>query len=181
MTEQWKQIEDYPNYWISDLGNVFNRKLDCPMKVMTNERGYIRVALRNDKGRKKFFVHRLVLEAFTEPNDELEVNHINHVRNDNRLDNLEWCDKSQNTNDRLSSCGYEFTFTETLPEDAKPFTTYNNHEFIGYYVSGNQIFKFIRDNRYRVLDVRYNKGYPNYLLTNTNGKHVRVPLSKLIQ
>ena len=49
---------------------------------------------------KYFLIHRLVLEAFNpiEKMEELQVNHLNEIRNDNRLENLEWVTCSENLN-----------------------------------------------------------------------------------
>jgi hypothetical protein len=58
--------------------------------------GYIRVTLcKNVENR--FPVHRLVLQAFHPTEEDLNCDHINHIKNDNRLVNLRWATTSQNS------------------------------------------------------------------------------------
>jgi hypothetical protein len=94
--EVWRPILEYENYEVSNMGKVKNVKTDKTLTAM-DCRGYSQVGLYN-KGRKYFLVHRLVLQSFL-PNDDdkLECNHKNHIKTDNRLENLEWVSKSQNT------------------------------------------------------------------------------------
>jgi hypothetical protein len=87
--ETYKTIENYTNYEVSNLGNVRNIKTKKILKP-DNLKGYNRVELYKNGKSVKFLVHRLVLEVFVGKNDLMTVNHINHVRNDNRLENLQW-------------------------------------------------------------------------------------------
>ena len=62
-------------------------------KLNTNHHGYERVTINN----KQIAVHRLVaLQHIPNPENKPEVNHINGVKNDNRVENLEWVTKSEN-------------------------------------------------------------------------------------
>lgn len=108
--EQWKVIENYPDYMISNKGNVRSFKKDAKNGVLLtlmrepvefykeDEYGfYVRVMLSNEQGRKFKKVHRLVAEAFLpNPNNYPCVNHKNGIKNDNRVENLEWCSYGYN-------------------------------------------------------------------------------------
>jgi len=99
--EIWKDIEGYEGlYQISNLGRIkslrFNR--EKILKYSTNCDGYNHIILRNHNSiRTNHSIHRLVCLAFIEnTEDKKEVNHINGLKSDNRLINLEWCTHSEN-------------------------------------------------------------------------------------
>ena len=109
MKEIWKNIKGYEGlYQVSNLGRVksLERKDNLGRKV--NEKilknrnathGYIAVILSKDSNKKTYRVHRLVAEAFIpNPNKYLEVNHKDENKSNNRIDNLEWCDRKYNCN-----------------------------------------------------------------------------------
>lgn len=112
MEEQWKAIKGYEGiYEVSNLGRVrsldryrsaaygkiaFIRGIEVTIrKNSTNN--YLVVGLcKNGKGVHKL-VHRLVAEAFVpNPNNLPQVNHKDENPNNNRADNLEWCDQYYN-------------------------------------------------------------------------------------
>ena len=66
-------------------------------KLYSNNRGYLQAFIsKNGKG-KKCLIHRLVAEAFLEMVDgKCQVNHKNGNKEDNRLENLEYCNNSEN-------------------------------------------------------------------------------------
>lgn len=102
--EIWKPIKGYEGlYEVSNLGNVKRLKSDNTRKekplLFDDDRGYKRVQLYKDGKQKKHRVHRLVAEAFLpNPNNLPQVNHINEIRYDNRVENLEWCTAKYNMN-----------------------------------------------------------------------------------
>lgn len=102
--EEWKQIEDYPDYYVSSLGRVRSQKkwhgtssrLLTPSKT---KKGYLCVGLCNDGKMKILLVHRLVASAFIPNPDCLpQINHKNEIKTDNRVENLEWCNNLYNMN-----------------------------------------------------------------------------------
>lgn len=97
ITEVYKTIEDYPNYEVSNLGNVRNRKTGLMLRPDKNNDGYLRVNLCKNGKSKMFKIHRLVASAFIpNPEHKRTVNHINGIKIDNRLENLEWATHSEN-------------------------------------------------------------------------------------
>ncbi len=93
----WEQIKDFPNYEVSDLGEVRNISLNKLITAHDNGLGYFQVKIRNDTGRLAKYVHRLVAEAYLpNTNPELEVHHKDHDKSNNRLENLCWVTKSEN-------------------------------------------------------------------------------------
>lgn len=110
--EQWKDINGYEGlYQVSDCGNVRNLITGRVLKQRSNGNGYIRIELwKNQRGRK-FYMHRLVAEAFLRrPSNCTEVNHKDLDRANNHVSNLEWVTSSENTrhavrNDALHAWG----------------------------------------------------------------------------
>ena len=96
MEENWLPIVGYENYEVSDLGRVKNVKSSRILKPQLNSLGYFHVALWENKNKKQNMIHRLVLQTFLPIVEMKEVNHKNHNKNDNRLENLEWCSRSEN-------------------------------------------------------------------------------------
>ena len=69
------------------------------MKPAKTKGGYLRLPLTINNKAKSYLVHRLVALAFIpNPNNYPEVNHKNEDKTDNRVENLEWCDRSYNIN-----------------------------------------------------------------------------------
>lgn len=98
--ENWKKIvingqETF--YSVSDLGNVRNDKTKTILAGSINNNGYKMVHLRQ-RVDKYCSVHRLVMKAFCpcELEDDLEVDHIDGDKTNNRLDNLRWCNRIKN-------------------------------------------------------------------------------------
>lgn len=109
--EIWKDVVGYEGiYQISNLCRIKSMprlwKLNSKGKTMMNEKilkwmtdfhGYLVVELRNNGDRKGGFSHRLIAQAFIQnPENKPEINHINGIKNDNRIENLEWCTKLEN-------------------------------------------------------------------------------------
>lgn len=92
-----KEIKGYEKYLISNCGDVYIKETMKKMRLTTSKYGYYRVGLTNNKKKKLFLVHRLVAQAFIENIDnKIQVNHINGIKKDNRVENLEWATRHEN-------------------------------------------------------------------------------------
>jgi hypothetical protein len=98
--EHWKNIPEYERlYEISDLGNVRSLIKDRILKL-TKSRGYLQISLFKNRKQKVFHVHQLVAMAFLEHvpcGMKITVDHINEIKTDNRLVNLQLLSSRENT------------------------------------------------------------------------------------
>jgi len=98
--EEWKPIDLFPNYWISNHGNVKNVRTGLPVKPFLTGRGYYYVRFYKRKGGAKgsdFLISRLVASMWVEnPENKKEVNHIDGNKENNAASNLEWVDRLGN-------------------------------------------------------------------------------------
>lgn len=95
--ELFKVIEEFPNYQISNLGNIKNNK-DILLKIgkRISNSGYIQVRLSKEGKYYYRYIHRLLAKAFLpNPNNYRTINHINGNKTDNTLTNLEWASDEQ--------------------------------------------------------------------------------------
>jgi len=108
--ENWKQVEDYENYEVSDLGNVRNNKTGRILRSFLNKVGYVTATLCKNSKPRHFKVHRLVANAFLDRVDgKDEIDHINNIKTDNRVENLRWVTRSENNRNckkKNSSTGF---------------------------------------------------------------------------
>ncbi len=101
--ERWVPVKDFPNYQISDLGNL-RRVGKAKLMKSSGLRGYRQIRLSHEGKAKTVLVHRLVAEAFL-PNPEglPMVNHLDSNKANNAHTNLEWCTQLGNMRHAASS------------------------------------------------------------------------------
>lgn len=99
MTYEVRRIPGYPMYTISNTGVVFSLNVARELQQTNNHSGYKCVNLTNEHGRKQLKVHRLVMQTFcpVDGMEHLQVNHKDGNKQNNRIDNLEWCSPLDNT------------------------------------------------------------------------------------
>ena len=106
MEEIWKDIEGYEGlYQISNLGKVksirFNKERLLKYDKSTS---YLRIKLCKDGIETNYLIHRLVAKAFIpNPDNKPQVNHIDGIKTNNSVDNLEWCTASENQTHALKT------------------------------------------------------------------------------
>jgi|26BtaG_2_1085354.scaffolds.fasta_scaffold18218_3 hypothetical protein len=113
MTEEWRPVVGYEGYYeVSDMGRV--RSIDRVIsrcdgtkeerrgKILSQFKdryGYLGVSLNKNGKSKTFTTHRLVCESFlgSPVENSNQVNHMDGIKDNNRLSNLEWCTAEENT------------------------------------------------------------------------------------
>lgn len=108
--EEWRDVVGYEgSYMVSNLGRVKSlpktkggnhnqyTSHEKIMKTNLNQGGYVCVNLHKDKKLKRFLVHRLMAESFLPKEDGKDfIDHINGIRNDNRVENIRRCTHYEN-------------------------------------------------------------------------------------
>ena len=172
MQEIWKDIKDFEGlYQVSNLGKVKSLKREVvycegnktknkhhtvyeKIRIPTQkENGYLQIGLF--KGNKNYnrYIHRLVADAFIDnPNNLKTVNHKNLNKQDNRVENLEWCSYSDNNEHaRNNLC---FKSGKKIKIEAKNIDT-NKTEIITDLLQWCKQYKHDRACVYKVLAGKY--------------------------
>ena len=102
-------------YWIYPNGDILTKThygvkgRERILKPAIDKKGYQRVGLMKNGKLITRKVHRLVAENFiSNPNKLPQVNHINSIKHDNRVENLEWCTSKYNTKHAINSGNFYF-------------------------------------------------------------------------
>ena len=179
--EVWKDLVGFEGYYrISNYSRILrnHREWDsgrngCQHKIieesMVKQRrlkdGYIKTTLCINGEKKSYSVHLLVAKTFMPNNDEsLVVNHKDLNKDNNCLDNLEWCTHSENTKHWVENSGYVFHFENRAKKikekqrqevlevylNNKKLTARKISEILG--LTYNQVTKVIRD--YKQNDIQ---------------------------
>ena len=94
--EKWKDIKGYEGlYQISNIGRV--KRNEKIIHQSHNNYGYLHISLCKEGKVKTVVVHKLVAEAFIDnPNNYRQINHIDGNKQNNSVENLEWCNQKYN-------------------------------------------------------------------------------------
>jgi hypothetical protein len=150
---EWQQLRDFENYDIA-TNHPFQIRERSTSRIIAitfdaGADGYNRVWLNG----KHYLHHRIIAQQFIENPENLpQIDHINRVKTDNRLENLRWISNSENQKNKASHDGIIYEFINELPEDAIVVENYNNHDFTDLYYS-HSLRRFIFNNgvNYRLL------------------------------
>ena len=161
--------EGFDSYYISKDGRLLKLYKTGNIKFINprlDAYGYMRVSITDNNGKRKDRkMHRLMAQTFLpNPENKPEVNHINGDKTDYRLENLEWCTRSENTKHWVDNSGYVFHFENRAKKikekqrqevlevylNNKKLTARKISEILG--LTYNQVTKVIRD--YKQNDIQ---------------------------
>lgn len=99
--EVWIPVRGYPRYQVSQLGRVYDNLRDGILGITPDRNGYVRVKMWTPDGeRKTVSVHRIVAGSFFDISDSefdvMEVNHVDTLKENCAIWNLEFTDRSGN-------------------------------------------------------------------------------------
>lgn len=128
--EVWKDIDGFDDkYQVSNLGQIRStysgkKHRTIVLKPMVQKNGYLYVVLWKDGKKKNKLIHRLVALAFVDnPNNYPEVNHKDENKENNTVDNLEWCEHKTNIN--YGTCKQKISESKiNHPRHSKPTYQY---------------------------------------------------------
>ena len=133
---------------------------------------------------KLYKKHRIIAQQFIpndEPDDKPFIDHINHNRTDNRIENLRWVSAKENSKNKSNYGQRQYTFIDELSETAEPLERYNNYEFDDLWIDyGSQKLYLFNGIKYReLLEHRDKYSIFYYAYDRNNGKQCKLCHSKL--
>ena len=121
------EIRDFPDYYVSNEGDIYSRKYHpirnknnnlIKIKPQIRKDGYSIIHLRKEEKTFAMYVHRLVAEMFIpNPENKMCINHIDGNRHNNSVSNLEWCSYSENSLHSYRQLGRKAPWKEKKGKD----------------------------------------------------------------
>ena len=161
----WTQLNQHPEF---EIFTEYDDNLHCyPIrKIGKNrilkthmDRGYAKINLNAEQYR----VNRIVAQQFIandDPEHKTEVDHIDHDRLNNRIENLRWVSHLQNQNNQSrTKSGRDVVFVVELPNNAVVVEQYSRFEFEGLYFHGGLFYVDTGNDNYRIVPTYINNGY----------------------
>ncbi|CAL6009724.1 HNH_endonuclease [Hexamita inflata] len=178
LIEEYRDIDGYPNYEVSNFGFVRNKTTGRILKQTDKGKGYLTVGLYLNKIMKTHQIHQLVSKAFLEnPDNYTEIDHCDGVRSNNNVWNLRWVSHRNNCKNK-NGHGDKFIFVNELPEDAIDVWYYSHYFFEGYYFS-ESMNKLYFNNGIRIREVRPVINGQYYVCNCKNKQNENVKMSML--
>lgn len=172
--EIWKDCKGYEGkYQVSSQGRIWSVVSQHYLKQKINHGGYCAVNLYAKNGKmKQERVHRLVAIAFIDnPNNFSVVNHLNGIKTDNRVENLEWTTQKENVRHAYDNNlgNFQENLVKARQVTRKTYSVYYDGNLIGQYkgrkaaaeaagCTEKTIYRCIRENRKTKTGYYFSKG-----------------------
>lgn len=162
--EEFRDLKNFENYQISNLGRIYSKKKRTCLRVKRlGNNGYYQVRLSKDGKYIYKNLHRILAETFIpNPNNYRTVNHINGNKLDNRLENLEWADDCKQQHEACllglkPTTQYILTTNEILEVYRKYFEEHQTMYSLAkeYGTRKQQIAKLVKGQRHQDLLRQY--------------------------
>ena len=142
VSEIWRPCFNYENkYEVSNKGKIRKIKTKRELKGHISTKGYRRVSLSKNNQNINRTVHRLIIQSFIGDVPNKVVNHINGIKTDNRLENLEWVTISENTRHSFDN---ELQIQKKSLES--PFAKMWIHKEYGFFITTVEIYDLYNTN-----------------------------------
>lgn len=141
MDEIWKDIKDYEGlYQVSNWGRIKSIRFgkERIMKLCIDRYGYLYIVLYKNNKQKNFRIHRLVAEAFLQnPHNYPCINHKDENKQNNNVENLEWCSAKYNAN--YGTRNERISKNRDISKHSKPVLQYTlDGQFVREWLSAKQ-------------------------------------------
>lgn len=179
----WEPLRDLSDrYDIRCLNDtsceIRNRKNRTKVKGNKRNDGYIQVSrlIKNDGSYLDTLFHRVIMHHYfpQENEQDLQVDHINHNKDDNRLLNLQWVTRSENMHNLNNTNVYEFEYNDELPDDIIDVTNDIKSQQTMYFSPSTVHFYEKSTTHWNVRKWSSN-GY--ITCTGANGKRIKLSLN----
>ena len=134
INEEWRPIEGFPRYQVSNMGRVKSFTNPKKPKILRPHRlksGYLMVHLAkgDEWGSNEtecVRIHKLVADAFIpNPLNRCHIRHINGLRDDNRVENLRWTTPEESANDPITKANRMAAVPQRIEKVSKPVLVYD--------------------------------------------------------
>jgi hypothetical protein len=126
-----------------------------------------------------FKKHRLIaLQWIPNPTNLPEVDHINCIRSDYRIENLRWVSSGENSINKSSYQGYDSVYLDSIPDDAIVVNDYSGHQLRDIYFHDDKFFMF---NGVKYRELYINEDQDGYLFVHAHDidhKRIHIHYSK---
>ena len=161
----WEQLTQHEDY---EIFTEYNDDLHCyPIRKIGTDRilktcidagGYVVLRLNA----VQYKAHRVIAEQFIvndDPENKTQIDHIDHDRTYNRIENLRWVSNLQNQNNKSKYKNRNIEYVVELPNNAVVVEKYSRFEFEGTYFHGGLFYVDTRNGNYRIIPTYMNQGY----------------------